>query len=168
MTILINVKKRTMVKPAEKTLPRRSVWLSVLDRMNNHPVHNSSVHFYRPNGAANFFDAGLLRESLSKVLVPFYPMAGRYQVDDNGQIEIDCNDEGVLFVEAESNSFVHEFGDFRPTPELRSLVPTVDYSGEVSSYPLMVAQVLRSHNIFPLHVFIRLHGMYVCTLIYSI
>lgn len=141
--VMINVKKTMMVKPAEKT-PRRSLQLSILDRMNNYPVHNSSVQFYRPDpraGAGEFFAADILRESLSKLLVAFYPMAGRYRTDDDGRIEIDCNEEGVFFVEAESGSAVDDFGDFTPSPELRKLVPAVDYSGGVSSYPLMVVQV---------------------------
>ena len=117
--VTINVKKTTMVKPAEKT-PRRSLRLSILDRMNNHPLHNTFVQFYRPrpsasagdrDGDSDFFAADILRESLSKVLVAFYPMAGRYRGTDDGLgIEIDCNEEGVLFVEAESSSAIDDFG----------------------------------------------------------
>ncbi|EXB54093.1 Hydroxycinnamoyl-Coenzyme A shikimate/quinate hydroxycinnamoyltransferase [Morus notabilis] len=131
-----------MVKPAEKT-PRRSLRLSVLDWINNHPVHNSVVQFYRSiiAGAPDFFDADMLKKTLSKVLVPFYPVAGRYGVGDDGRIEINCNEEGVLFVEAESGSTIDDFGDFAPSPDLKKLVPAVDYSGGLSSYPLMVVQI---------------------------
>lgn len=148
--VTINVKKTTMVKPAEKT-PRRWLRLSILDRMNNHPLHNTFVQFYRPlpnasagdgDGDSDFFAADILRESLSKVLVAFYPMAGRYRATDDGLgIEIDCNGEGVLFVEAESSFAIDDFGHFAPSPELRKLVPAVDYSGGVSSYPLLLAQI---------------------------
>ncbi|KAH6779008.1 hypothetical protein C2S52_010245 [Perilla frutescens var. hirtella] len=40
-----------------------------------------------------------LEESLAKILVQFYPLAGRYMKKDH---LVDCNDEGAEFVEAEA------------------------------------------------------------------
>lgn len=40
-----------------------------------------------------------LEESLAKILVDFYPLAGRYIKDEN---LVDCNDEGAEFVKAEA------------------------------------------------------------------
>ncbi|KAF4352975.1 hypothetical protein F8388_008396 [Cannabis sativa] len=60
-----------------------------------------------------------------------------------GQVcEIDCNGEGVLFVVAQTNSMVDDFGDFKPSPKLRALVPIVEYSIDISSHPLLLLQVL--------------------------
>ncbi|KAF4387654.1 hypothetical protein G4B88_003981, partial [Cannabis sativa] len=152
MEIIINVKERSMVKPSEKT-PRRQLWLSVLDQINN-LTHNSVIYFFRSsssNNNNNFFDANILKHSLSKVLVPFYPIAGRLvrpiQVHGGGpghhpRTEIDCNDEGVLFVTAETTAVIDDFGDFAPTPQLRRLTPTVDYSLGISSYPLLLIQMV--------------------------
>ncbi|KAM6586062.1 hypothetical protein CsatB_013064 [Cannabis sativa] len=137
--LVIEVKESTMVKPATET-PQRILWNSNLDLVIP-SIHTPSVYFYRPTGAANFFDAGVMKQALSKALVPFYPMAGRLRRDDDGRIEIDCNADGVLFVEAESNFVIDDFGDFAPTPELRRLIPPVDYSGGIASYPLLVLQV---------------------------
>ncbi|XP_062090007.1 shikimate O-hydroxycinnamoyltransferase-like [Humulus lupulus] len=139
MMMMIKVKDTSIVKPAEKT-PRRRLWLSILDLMNN-PNHNPVVYFYRSNGATNFFDANILKQALSKVLVPFYPLAGRLGLDGGGRTEIDCNEEGVLFVTAETTAVIDDFGDFAPTPELRRLTPSVDYSLGISSYPLLLVQV---------------------------
>ncbi|PON89335.1 Transferase [Trema orientale] len=135
----IKVREETMVKPAAET-PRRVLWNSNLDLVIP-SIHTPSVYFYRPTGAANFFDPSVMKQALSKALVPFYPMAGRLRRDDDGRIEIDCNAEGVLFVEAESDSVIDDFGDFAPTPELRRLIPPVDYSGGIASYPLLLLQV---------------------------
>ncbi|PON83704.1 Transferase [Trema orientale] len=135
----IKVRERALVKPAEKT-PGESIWLSSVDLSNNH-VYARIVYFYRPNGASNFFNSTLLKEALSKVLVPFYPMAGRFRHGNSGRLEIDCNDEGVLLVVADSSFTVDDFGDFAPTPELRKLIPNVEFSGDFSSYPFMVSQV---------------------------
>nr|KJB56505.1 hypothetical protein B456_009G122600 [Gossypium raimondii] len=137
--MIVNVKESTMVRPAGET-PRRSLWNANVDLVVPR-FHTPSVYFYRPNGAANFFDPQVMKEALSKALVPFYPMAGRLKRDEDGRIEIDCNGEGVLFVEAETNSVIDDFGDFAPTLELRQLIPTVDYSGGISTYPLLVLQV---------------------------
>lgn len=139
-TMIVNVKESTMVRPAGET-PRWSLWNANVDLVVPR-FHTPSVYFYRPNGAANFFDPQVMKEALSKALVPFYPMAGRLKRDEDGRIEIDCNGEGVLFVEAETNSVIDDFGDFAPTLELRQLIPTVDYSGGISTYPLLVLQVM--------------------------
>ncbi|KAK8581326.1 hypothetical protein V6N12_071555 [Hibiscus sabdariffa] len=138
-TMIINVKESTMVRPAGET-PRRSLWNANVDLVVPR-FHTPSVYFYRPTGAANFFEPQVMKEALSKALVPFYPMAGRLKRDEDGRIEIDCNAEGVLFVEAETTSVIDDFGDFAPTLELRQLIPTVDYSGGISTYPLLVLQV---------------------------
>ncbi|GAB2293680.1 hypothetical protein Dimus_027893 [Dionaea muscipula] len=137
--MIINVRRTTMVKPAEET-PRRSLWNSNVDLVVPR-MHTPSVYFYRPNGSSDFFDPAVLIDALSRALVPFYPMAGRLQRDEDGRIEINCNAEGVLFVEAETASVVDDFGDFAPTLELRRLIPAVDYSAGISSYPLLVLQV---------------------------
>lgn len=41
-----------------------------------------------------------LQESLARTLVQFFPLAGRFSYDEEGRLQIDCNDGGVDFVEA--------------------------------------------------------------------
>lgn len=135
----IDVKDSTLVRPAAAT-PSVSLWNSNVDLVVPN-FHTPSVYFYRPTGAANFFDTAVMKAALGRALVPFYPMAGRLKRDEDGRIEIDCNAEGVLFVEAESDGVVDDFGDFAPTLELRRLIPAVDYSQGISTYPLLVLQV---------------------------
>ena len=76
----------------------------------------------------------------AKVLESLYPVAGRLARDANSRIEINCDGEGVLFIEAETGSAMGDFVGFKPSDELRQLIPTVDYS-DISSYPLLVLQV---------------------------
>ncbi|CAL9771421.1 unnamed protein product, partial [Musa acuminata subsp. burmannicoides] len=136
----INLRQTTMVRPAEQT-PRRRLWNSNLDLVVPQ-FHTPSVYFYRPNGSRGFFDAAVLRSALARALVPFYPMAGRLGRGEDGRVEIDCNGEGVLFVEAEApDATVDDFGDFAPTMEMKQLIPHVDYTGDISSFPLLVLQV---------------------------
>ncbi|KAF2317007.1 hypothetical protein GH714_010382 [Hevea brasiliensis] len=96
----IITKETTMVYPMQDT-PSERLWLSNLDLMQGR-THLPSAYLYKPNGSSNFFEPKVLKEALSKVLVPFYPVAGRLGSDDNGRIEINCNKEGVLFAEAET------------------------------------------------------------------
>lgn len=129
-----------MVYPAEETQKHR-LWSSNLELlMTLH--HVPTVYFFRPNGSSNFFNAQVLMEALSKVLVPFYPMAGRLARDEKGRVEINCNAEGALFVEAETDVVIDDLiGDTIRSSELWRLVPTVDYAADISSYPLTLLQV---------------------------
>ncbi|WOH01139.1 hypothetical protein DCAR_0520520 [Daucus carota subsp. sativus] len=139
--IKITVRNSSLVYPSKPT-PLKKLWNSNLDLVVG-KIHFPTVYFYKPNGACNFFDSEILRQSLSNVLVSFFPMAGRLSKNEKGRVEIDCNAQGALFVEAEADSSVDDFGDFRPSPQLRRLVPVADYSGDISSYPLVMAQVTR-------------------------
>ncbi|KAK4344409.1 hypothetical protein RND71_037503 [Anisodus tanguticus] len=73
-------------------------------------------------------------------------MAGRVILaKDNNEkgkrIEINCNGEGVLFVEAQSDdTFIDDFGDFVPSLEMKKLIPNVDTCGDISSFPLVIFQ----------------------------
>ncbi|KAE8669246.1 Shikimate O-hydroxycinnamoyltransferase [Hibiscus syriacus] len=138
----ITIKESTIVRPVEET-PRKSLWNSNLDMVISR-YHIPTVYYYKPNGSSDFFDTGNLKEALSKILVPFYPVAGRLGFDENGRLEILCNGEGVLFVEAESSSVMdHLVGNFSDDSQVLKLVPKVDYSRGISSYPLMVSQVTK-------------------------
>ncbi|KAK6290300.1 hypothetical protein POUND7_001841 [Theobroma cacao] len=142
----IIMKESTMVCPTEET-PSRRLWVSNMDLLMTR-YHISTVYFYKPNGSSNFFDTKVLKESLSKILVPFYPVAGRLGYDENGRLEIVCNAEGVLFIEANTTSImddlVRDFADSSKTPQL---VPKIDYSGGISSYSLLGLQMVHLHFI---------------------
>ncbi|KAF3789839.1 Methanol O-anthraniloyltransferase [Nymphaea thermarum] len=136
----IKVRDSSLVLPFSET-PRHALWLSKLDRAM-FTVHVPSVYFYRPNGSNNFFDTKVMKESLGRALVPFYPLAGRLRRRKDGPLEIDCNGDGALFVEADAEGEIDDFGDFAPSVELRQLIPEVDYQNQdISSYPLLMLQV---------------------------
>ncbi|KAI5337527.1 hypothetical protein L3X38_016798 [Prunus dulcis] len=142
--VTVSIRDSSMVKPAEESTPRGSLWLSNLDLVFP-PFHTPSVYFYRPSCGHehNFFHPEALKQALIKALVPFYPMAGRLKLNDqDGRLEVDCNAEGVLFVVAESFSTVDDFGDFAPSPNFLPLIPHIDYAAGISSYPILVLQVL--------------------------
>ncbi|KAK9741375.1 hypothetical protein RND81_03G101100 [Saponaria officinalis] len=147
----IQIIQSTMVRPSEKT-PKKSLWLSKIDMILRTPYsHTGAVLIYKLENNKNnthpsssiYFDANILIEALSQTLVPFYPMAGRLKINGD-QYEIDCNGEGALFVEAESNHVLEDFGDFRPNDELhRVMVSACDYSKGISKFPLLMVQLTR-------------------------
>lgn len=136
----IHVKESTIICPAQET-PKHCLQVSDLDLIvpsNYVPT----VYFYRrPSDCTNFFEVGLLKEALSKVLLPFYPVAGRLQKDENGKIEIICNGEGVSFLEAETSCAIDDLGDFSQGSKLLPLVPAVGDTKDVPSHPLFLTQV---------------------------
>lgn len=97
------------------------------------------------NNELPFFETSLLKESLSKALVAFYPMAGRLQENHKtGRIDIDCNAQGAVFVEVETTHELTDFGDFKTTNELKNLCfPKCNYDGGLSSFPLLLVQLTR-------------------------
>ncbi|KAL8502091.1 hypothetical protein ACS0TY_021273 [Phlomoides rotata] len=105
--------------------PGGTLWLSNLDLLLPSTYHTHAIYFYRSNGAANFFDSTLLKAALSRALVEFYPYAGRLGRREDNRLEINCNGAGLLFVEAECDATVADFGDFTPKVELR-LIPAIN------------------------------------------
>ncbi|PIA34355.1 hypothetical protein AQUCO_03800153v1 [Aquilegia coerulea] len=138
MKMIVTVEDSTIVQPFEET-PKLTLWTSNVDQLFK--VHIPSVYFFKPNGSSNFFNADLLKGALSKVLVPFYPVAGRLKKDKNGRLEIECNGEGALFVEAYTKSNLADLGDFEPSMELMQLIPRLGKGQDIYSSPFVLLQV---------------------------
>ncbi|KAH7860099.1 hypothetical protein Vadar_009305 [Vaccinium darrowii] len=137
----VKVKESSIVKPAKET-PRHILRSSILDLLVA-SFHLPSIYLYKANGSKKFFDTQLLKEALSKCLVMFYPVAGRLRKREGGGggLDIDCNGEGVLFLEAESEGVLDDFGDFTPCLDLFELIPPIDGSDESFSQPILMVQV---------------------------
>lgn len=58
-----------------------------------------SVYVYKANSITNLDPALVIKEALSKVLVYYYPLAGKLK-RENGKLRITCNADGVPFLEA--------------------------------------------------------------------
>lgn len=142
--MVVSFKGCYTVKPAEATW-KGPLPLSEWDQIGT-LTHVPTIYFYRP--APNWLSpadtiANTLRDSLSRALVPFYPLAGRLRSIDRGRLELDCNAEGALFFEAESEAKLDDIDHFSPSPEYHYLVPTLDYSVPIHELPLVLAQLTR-------------------------
>ncbi|XAR57413.1 hypothetical protein NMG60_11025545 [Bertholletia excelsa] len=131
-----------MVKPAQER-PNEIMPLSDLDH-SMAISHVFTVHFYPANSFLLQETAvQTLKDSLSKALFLFYPLAGCLQWINTRRLELNCNSAGALFVEAKSEATIGDFGDFCPNARMKQLIPQVDYSQSVHELPVLVVQVTR-------------------------
>ena len=132
-----------LVPPAAET-PKGSYYLSNLDQ--NIAVIVQTVYCFSgaDDGDGDSSSAGVvLRESLAKVLVHYYPLAGRLTISGEGKLAVDCTGEGAVFVEAEADCAMADIGDVtEPDPSvLGKLVYSVPGAKNILEMPLLVAQV---------------------------
>ncbi|CAH1414198.1 unnamed protein product [Lactuca virosa] len=92
------------IKPSSPTPPRLKIHnQSLLDEFAP-DMHTPIVFFYRNY---NNGDTNILKKSLSQCLTQFYPFAGRLPTPPAPYIN--CNDEGVEFLEASNDSPLDDF-----------------------------------------------------------
>ena len=101
----------TIVQPFKKT-PKGLYFLSNLDQ--NIAVSVRTIYcFMSKEEKGNEFAPKVLKDALSKVLVHYYPLAGRLTISPQGKLIINCDGEtdGAVFVEAEADCDMDEIGD---------------------------------------------------------
>lgn len=144
----VSIRRSIIVRP--KTLqPPKLLNLSNLDRQC--PALMYLVFFYKPPLSNNFskneislgrvFDS--LRLDLEETLSVWHPAAGRLSLNqEDGKLDLWCNNEGVVLAEAVAQVKVSELGDLSQYNEFfEKLVYKPDFDGNLSKMPLVVAQV---------------------------
>ncbi|XP_028766182.1 omega-hydroxypalmitate O-feruloyl transferase-like [Neltuma alba] len=131
-----------LVPPAEET-DKGLYFLSNLDQNIAVPVR--TVYCFKSDSRGNEDAATVIREALSKILVPYHPMAGRLIISSEGKLIVDCTGEGAVFVEAEANCDIEKIGDLtKPDPStLGKLAYSVPGAKNIIEMPLMTVQVTR-------------------------
>ncbi|XP_010554116.1 PREDICTED: omega-hydroxypalmitate O-feruloyl transferase [Tarenaya hassleriana] len=135
-------KEPTLVKPISET-QKGLYFLSNLDQ--NIAVIVRTIYCFKSEEKGNEEAADVLKNALSKVLVHYYPLAGRLTICPEGKLIVDCTEEGVVFVEAEANCTMDEIGDItKPKPEtLGKLVYDVPDAKNILEIPPVTAQVTK-------------------------
>jgi len=84
-----------------------------------------------------------IEDGLSKTLVSYYPLAGRLIEGPNKKLMMNCNSEGIMFIEADANVELDKLGDSikPPCPYLDLLLHNVPDSDGIIGCPLMLLQV---------------------------
>lgn len=129
-----------LVSPAEET-PNGLYFLSNLDQ--NVAVTVRTCYYFKSDSKGNEDAATAIKNALAKVLVHYYPTAGRLTISSEGKLIIDCTGEGAVFVEAESDSSIQHVGDItKPDPDtLGKLVYDIPGAENILQIPPLVAQV---------------------------
>ncbi|XP_071721318.1 benzyl alcohol O-benzoyltransferase-like [Rutidosis leptorrhynchoides] len=134
-----------LIVPAKPT-PREVKHLSDIDSQEIVRIQFPVVFFYHADPKlGNENPASVIKEALAKVLVYYYPLAGRLKEDQSRKLMVDCTGEGVLFIEAEADVTLKEFGDFvhPPFPCSEELAYDVPGSSSILDSPLLLIQVIR-------------------------
>ncbi|KAI3993602.1 hypothetical protein MKX01_002615 [Papaver californicum] len=140
--LIVEIKGETMVPPAEET-PKDLHFLSNFDNMVG--MIDTFYCFNKTFGVGRLDAAQVIKDGLAKVLVHYYPFAGRTILNEKGKFMVNCTGEGALFVEAEANLTLDEIGDFtKPDPvTYGKLVYGLFDPRNILQNPLVVAQVTK-------------------------
>ncbi|KAK9090067.1 hypothetical protein Sjap_023244 [Stephania japonica] len=138
----VKVGEPTLVPPADET-PKGLYYLSNLDQ--NIAVIIRTVYCFKSDEKGNERAGEVLKDALAKVLVYYYPSAGRITISSEGKLIINCTGEGGVLVEAEADCKMEDIGDItKPDPvTLGKLVYDIPGAKNILEMPPLVAQVTR-------------------------
>lgn len=96
-----------LVRPCEET-HLSTLHLSPIDSLPVLRCNARTLHVFR-DAPPEADPVAVIRKALSRALVPYYPLAGRLKAASQSQhrplqLELDCSNQGVVFVEASSTS----------------------------------------------------------------
>lgn len=143
MVFKVHRQEPELIAPAKPT-PHEFKPLSDIDDQEGLRFHIPVIQFYRKDSSMKCQDpVRVIREAIAKALVFYYPFAGRLREGAQRKLVVDCTGEGVLFIEADADVTVDQFGDFLqpPFPCLEELLFDVPGSSGVLNSPLLLIQV---------------------------
>ncbi|KAG9156864.1 hypothetical protein Leryth_025882 [Lithospermum erythrorhizon] len=147
-SLVFSVKRKQpeLVRPSKPT-PQECKLLSDIDDQEGLRFLIPVIQFYKndPSSIRGGQDpVKVIRDAIAKALVFYYPFAGRLREGPGRKLMVDCTGEGVLFIEAEADVTLEQFGDELqpPFPLLEELLYDVPGYGEVLGCPLLHIQVL--------------------------
>lgn len=140
---MVTITDSYTVIPNEPT-PDGRLWLTDMDqvvRVRCVPT----IYIYKPKQCQeNAIET--LKNSLSKILVQYYPMAGRLCYTEGARLELNLNAKGAILLEAQTTNTIHDYGDFSPSDFTKELVPLIDYNQPIEDIPLLSVQLTRFKN----------------------
>lgn len=142
-----------LVPPKDPT-PRHTLYLSNLDDQKFLRFTIKYLYLFKKRPPP-----GSLKDSLSAVLVHYYPLAGRLRVseEDKEKLQVECTGEGALFSEAFVDMTAEEFLVVAGRPD-KSWKKLLYYRGEGQGFldaPLLSIQVILHFLCLPtLHSFL--------------
>ncbi|MED6133056.1 hypothetical protein PIB30_024735 [Stylosanthes scabra] len=140
---MVSIKASYTVTPKDET-PKGLFCLSESDQMWRWS-HSNTMYVYHNNNNLNVDElVQRMRDSLSQILVHYYPLCGRLSWTKGSRLEMDCNAKGAMLLHAESTKTLAEYGEFSPNDDaIKELIPKIDYSQPIEDIPLLLAQVTK-------------------------
>ena len=133
-----------LITPAKPT-PRETKFFSDIDDQESLRFQIPVIMCYKDNHSLNENrnPVKAIREALSKALVYYYPLAGRLREGPNRKLMVDCNGEGILFVEASADVTLEHLGDkiLPPCLLLEEFLFNFPGSDGIIGYPLLLVHV---------------------------
>jgi hypothetical protein len=94
------------------------------------------------NGKNDKDPVEVIGEALARILVDYYPFAGRLRKADKGKLKMDCTGEGVLLVESDADISLEDLGDLSPPiPRALDFINNAQASDPLRNSPLLLCQV---------------------------
>ncbi|KAF3447687.1 hypothetical protein FNV43_RR08390 [Rhamnella rubrinervis] len=139
-----------LVVPAKPT-PHELKYLSDIDDQEGLRFQIPFIWFYKNNNSTSpsLMDekdpVKVIREGLGKALVYYYPFAGRLIEGYKRKLVVDCNAEGVLFIQADADISLERLSNNiqPPYPFLDEVLYNVPGSDGIVGCPLLLIQVTR-------------------------
>ncbi|WCJ38667.1 HXXXD-type acyl-transferase family protein [Euphorbia peplus] len=138
MATKVEIVSKEIIKPSSPTPKHlQNFKLSLLDQLA--PVCYGPLLFFYSNVVAKNTSeiSHKLKKSLSLTLTRFYPLAGRIRNDD---AVVDCNDDGVIWVDAKVNSLLSDFLENPDAETILSFIPVEIESPEARIGSLVQVQ----------------------------
>lgn len=144
-SLVFTVRRRQpeLVAPAKAT-PHEFQQLSDIDDQEGLRFQIPVIQFYRYDPSMQGSDpVTVIREAIAETLVFYYPFAGRLREGPARKLMVDCTAEGILFIEADADVTLQQFGGALqpPFPCLEELLYNVPGSDGVLNCPLLLIQV---------------------------
>ncbi|KAH9331117.1 hypothetical protein KI387_003225 [Taxus chinensis] len=137
----VNVIERVMVRPCLPS-PKTILPLSAIDNIAR--AFSNVLLVYSASHRVSADPAKVIREALSKVLVYYYPFAGRLRKKENGELEVECTGQGVLFVEAMADSDLSVLTDLDDyNPSFQQMLFSLPQDADIEDLHLLIVQVTR-------------------------
>jgi len=128
----------------EESTPTGRLWLADKDQVVC-VRHTLTIYLYKPeHNTEKVLET--LKTSLTKILVHYYPMAGRLCYTEGGRIELNLNAKGAILLEAETTKSMNDYGDFSHSDSTKDLVPIIDYNQPIEEIPPFLVQLTRFQN----------------------
>ncbi|CAN0924730.1 Omega-hydroxypalmitate O-feruloyl transferase [Linum grandiflorum] len=131
-----------LVPPAAESTLKGSVYF--LSNVDDDLTITRTLYCFKSDVRGNDGAAQVIKDALANVLVHYYPLAGRIFVTPEGKFAVNCNGEGVVFVEAEANCALEDVDFSRPDKVTRGKLVVYDVPGVDNKFDVpLAAQVTK-------------------------